>query len=378
MIVYLPERLYVELMDSNSKFFTPYFNLSRKVESYFVTLKTFEQVVNANPSSDKKIKEYKEELDKLVEEAFKDKPKYIEEYKINNGDYNKQEMISMIVKEEDIENRFFLLSNIINQSFEDMQFSRYLRAYVAFFEVLKDEEKEGLSKYIWLKYMYAKIYSAAYLKPLNSDTFTIFMNLYKTIKKIVNDEDITTNYFLEAINDATRCYLSKAAGRQDYLNVLDFSLNVEDSISVEYQYYRYSEAYINMLDIRNMVYLALRQFTSVYHITARICKYISNAFKDEAKLLRGLAYYDKCNHNNFALIVRKYIKLIDTVPLMHRIKLENISDKDREYFLSDRIGTTVAASSPNKIIEAMSVKDIDNWFHNNENLDDMKDIIVGE
>lgn len=378
MILYLPERLYNELNNPNNKYFTSYFNLSHKIENYYSSLKSFEQVVLASPKNNKTIQSYKDELDKIINEAFSDKPEYIEEYRINNGDYNREEMLDKIVREEDTENRFFLLSNIINQTYSEQQSIKYLKAYVAFFEILTDEEKEKLSKYVWLKYMYSKIYTTAYSKPLQSNSLEIFINLYKNIKNAVKDNDITSNYFFEAINDATRIYLSKTEGRQDYINILDFSLTVEEKIATEYQYYNYSSAYINMLDIRNTIYLSLRKFTSAYHITSRICKYINEAFKDEQKLLRGLAYYDKCNHNNFALITRKYLKIIEEVPLFSKIKLDGIPEIDKEYFLSDRIGKEVASSGPNQIIDTTSVKNIDGWFSNNENLDDMKNIIIGE
>jgi hypothetical protein len=81
--------------------------------------------------------------------------------------------------------------------------------------------------------------------------------------------------------------------------------------------------------------------------------YINRALSDEKKLLRGLAFYDKVNHNMFAAIIRKYIKVLAGIKTS--LKINGLSDEDREYILSDNLGE-LAAAIPNRIQETRTVK----------------------
>ena len=157
MILYLPERLYDEIKDNQD-----FIDISEQMEDIYTEKSTFEHAITTNWVDNDEIKALGIKLDKLIETFFKDKPNYIEEYKINNGKYSKQEMI---VKYEtgnsevyDYENKFFLLSNILNKSYEDGTYTEYMKPYVNLFESTSLEEKKemNLSKYIWLKYMHAK------------------------------------------------------------------------------------------------------------------------------------------------------------------------------------------------------------------------------
>ena len=114
MILYLPERLYDEIKDNQD-----FIDISEQMEDIYTEKNTFEHAITTNWVDNDEIKALGIKLDKLIETFFKDKPNYIEEYKINNGKYSKQEMI---VKYEtgnsevyDYENKFFLLSNILNK-----------------------------------------------------------------------------------------------------------------------------------------------------------------------------------------------------------------------------------------------------------------------
>ena len=67
-------------------------------------------------------------------------------------------------------------------------------------------------------------------------------------------------------------------------------------------------------------------------------------------MLRGLFYYDKVNHNMFALVIRKYLKISEAIKSENTIK--GLSDKDKEYILGDQIADVMAAASPNRLQES--------------------------
>ena len=87
MILYLPERLYDEIKDNQD-----FIDISEQMEDIYTEKSTFEHAITTNWVDNDEIKALGIKLDKLIETFFKDKPNYIEEYKINNGKYSKQEM----------------------------------------------------------------------------------------------------------------------------------------------------------------------------------------------------------------------------------------------------------------------------------------------
>lgn len=377
MILYLPERIYNKIKDNSQ-----YKSIEAKMEVLYSECKTIEDYVKISKDSSSTVAQVYADLTGFIKTTFSESnPEFVEEYIINNGEYLKQDMITKLYSSDklyDYENKFYLLSNIINQSYSDNQFTMYLTSYIQLFESLTDKDTINLSKYIWLKYMYAKIYMTAYNNSITEDNYEDlckqFSDFYNKIATKVNDYDITLNYALEAINDSIHAALSKDAKCELIMKFIGY---FESTLLTEnFQYKDCSLSYLNLLDNKNMIYIQLEQFTSVYHNTSIICSYISNALNNLANTLRGLGYYDKCNQNLFGLQIRKYLRLLNEVPLLSDLKIENLSDKDKEYVQSDRIGNKVSAANPNKITDIHTLEDIDLWFKDNQGLEDLKKIIM--
>lgn len=379
MILYLPERLYDELKDNKE-----YQAIDKEMTAIHEKFTTLEEWVTANPRNNPQILSIYNKLTALVKKVFSNKPQYIEEYNINNGIYTALEMKQKLYTDQyDTENKFYLLSNIINQSFDTHNFQPFLKAYISLYESLDEETKDTLSKYIHLKYMHAKVF----VTTMESDLKDIdslpdqFKTLYLTISNRVQDKDITLNYFIESLNNSVGLLLDKSTSKKDYLKILDYMSNMGLWFDAKaFQYEECALSILRFMDIKNSIYINCRDYTSAYHVTYMICRRIGDALEDMHTTLRGLGYYDKCNHNIFGLMIRKYIKLTDYVPMlepMNQLFLPYLSDADKEYVMSDRIGVKESASNPNKIIDTYVVEDIDRWFTDNEALEDMKDINVG-
>lgn len=379
MILYIPERLYRELKDKPK-----YIELDKRSEAIYSEIKTFEDATKYSILNNEEVSEIFSELDALVKSAFKDKPNYIEEYFINNGKYSKKEMLDRFYtgdpKVYDFENKFYLLSNIINTSYEDETFPKYLGVYTELFESLSAADKQPLSKYIWLKYMYAKIYTLA--SEYTFEEANWYKNFAKYVEDIygstivaIQDEDITLNYAMEAVNDSIHLFLQNGAGLNGILQCMMLFIDLVKEN--KFQYSKYSLAVLNFMDIKNMLYMIMCNYTGVYHQTSIICDYISESLKDMKELLRGLEYYDKCNQNLYAILIRKYLRLLKEVPLFEDLKIENLSEVDKEYIMSDRIGTEVFAADPNKITDTYTVKDTDSFFSDtNEVLKQLKSLPI--
>lgn len=379
MILYLPERLYEELKDNKE-----YQAIDKEMTAIHEKFTTLEEWVTANPSNNPQILSIYNKLTALVKKVFANKPQYIEEYNINNGIYTALEMKQKLYTDQyGTENKFYLLSNIINQSFDTHNFQPFLKAYISLYESLDEGTKDTLSKYIHLKYMHAKVFVTSMeleLKDIDSLPDQ-FKTLYRTISNRVQDKDITLNYFIESINNSVGLLLDKSTSKKDCLKILDYMSNMGLWFDAKaFQYEECALSILRFMDIKNAIYINCRDYTSAYHVTYMICKRIGDALEDMHTTLRGLGYYDKCNHNIFGLMIRKYIKLTEYIPMlepMNQLFLPYLSDADKEYVMSDRIGVKESASNPNKIIDTYVLQDIDRWFADNEALEDMKDIIVG-
>lgn len=381
MILYLPERLYDEIKDNQD-----FIDISEQMEDIYTEKNTFEHAITTNWVDNDEIKALGIKLDKLIETFFKDKPNYIEEYKINNGKYSKQEMI---VKYEtgnsevyDYENKFFLLSNILNKSYEDGTYTEYMKPYVNLFESTSLEEKKemNLSKYIWLKYMHAKLYVMAtkinfvdmkWDKSFADQALQLLDEL-----NVYDDTDIFENSFLEAYLEAVQTVMVNIPKlpSQEILNLLGRVNGIVNEKS--FQYYNCSFSVLSYMDTINNLYLFKGDFTAFHHMTSTIVDYINDSLYYIENTLRGLSYYDKSNHAMYAILIRKYLKLTDYCDYMRDIKIKYLSDTDKEFILSDRLGSDVSTNPFNGVVESRTLEDCDSFFKNNFYLENLKHITV--
>lgn len=365
MYFYFPERIY-DIIKEIPKIK----EYIEGVEARFEEIDCFREFIEAQSEEYSKIKPYFDEAEDYIKNYLleKDKKYYIQ-YKINNGDYSIEEMNKMYydINDEsiDLENRFYLLSNIINLSYADHTYEPYLVNYIQLYETLIDEQKQELSKYIHLKYMFAKIYmNAKNTVPTESWQSDLVADNYQVYDKVLdftNDVDITMNCFLEAI--ATSIFVvDNNANQFKRMDVLIYTNKIEELLQyTRFQYQDQCLGYIRFMDLVNMLFLGSSQYGNFYNQTAIICNYISNSFKDEKKLIRGLKVYDKVNMSMYAAMVRKYIRMIHEIPMLKDIEITNIPEKDLDYILGTVIGN-IPIKSPNQLAIRHTVDAVDAWF----------------
>ena len=260
MILYLPERLYDELKDNKE-----YQAIDKEMTAIHEKFTTLEEWVTANPRNNTQILSIYNKLTALVKKVFSNKPQYIEEYNINNGIYTALEMKQKLYTDRyDTENKFYLLSNIINQSFDTHNFQPFLKAYISLYESLDEETKDTLSKYIHLKYMHAKVF----VTTMESDLKDIdslpdqFKTLYLTISNRVQDKDITLNYFIESLNNSVGLLLDKSTSKKDYLKILDYMSNM--GLWFDAKAFQYEECALSILRFMGILSILIAEIILVH------------------------------------------------------------------------------------------------------------------
>ena len=365
MINYVPERIYKVIKDDPM-----YKEIVSEIETKKKSCTTLKQWVESD--SDEFFGEsaefYREELNAVIQKLC---PDYLLQYKVNNGAYSKEELIAMYEsKTYDAEYNFFFLSNIINQSYEDGSYVTYLDIFVKDYEKLSEDDKMNISNYVNLKYMYAKIYMMAYNQQYfgentHVDLFNKSYNIYEKALTYTKDADTVNNYALEALADSAQAIAMKNVENDILLKYISLVCDVASKFS--FQYENYSFSYAKLLDMKNMIYLYNRDYTSFLHGALNMYSYLSSAVKSPDALYNGLNYYDKCNHGMFAVLLRKYIKMKNLVPLLRTMDsatINNLPLEDYSYVISD-IADVNSPSKENSIVVSKYMKSVDDWFSSN-------------
>jgi hypothetical protein len=203
MINYLPERIYNAVKDD-----TDYNTIITYVENKKATCTTLEEFVDSDSDEflgSVQTNQYRTMMENIITKYC---PLYLDEYKINNGEYTKDQLIAMYedtTNKYDIETKFFILSNIINNSYLDRTYESYMGLFVTYYESITDDTiKKNLAKYVHLKYMYAKSHLLSLELDMTKSNWQTNLgnqlySLYTSILSITGDYDITKNYALEAL-----------------------------------------------------------------------------------------------------------------------------------------------------------------------------------
>ena len=368
MIYYLPERIY-EVLKNDDEVIEALLNIEEKFEKYN-TFKDF-MAGYSKLQGDINIRNNFIYTNNLIRNKLADNKTLALQFDINDGVISLDGMKKLFFNGKeidgvDLENKFFLISNICNQTDDHSEYELFIKRFVDLYDSTDTPVVNKLSKYIHLKYMYCRIY----MMGVNQNTIdtnwqSLFIDnahmVYKYIEKLVNDKDITTNYYLEAFATAIRrinCkreqkYQFDTAWLHDILTYVLMGLRNEEGSDMDFQYEKFSVGYLALLDEAATIYCLTNDRVEFNFVLNKIVDYINRALSDEKKLLRGLAFYDKVNHNMFAAIIRKYIKVLAGIKTS--LKINGLSDEDREYILSDNLGE-LAAAIPNRIQETRTVK----------------------
>lgn len=375
MINYVPERIYNKIKDDAT-----YKEVVAAIEDKKAECTTFEQYIKSDSDEfyGDKATEYKAKLEEVIGKYCSE---YLLEYRVNNGAYTNEQLLTMYNSEMyDNEYNFFFLSKIV-ASYKDNEYIKYMDLFVKDYEKLPESELSLLSGYIHLKYMYSKIYLTAFNRTSFEDKFQneLFNSAHYIYEKtlIYTDADIANNYVLEAMADSLQMIASKVEDHTKLFPYLQLIINFAEGL--EYQYKNYSYGYAKILDMRNMLHAYARDYTGFLNGTIILCKYLSTALAVPSKLFKGLNYYDKCNHSMFVVLVRKYIKLKASVPIL-RVSdsafINNLSPQDYDFALSNIIDIDTPSAEHDSAVQQYIIS-VDKWF-NSDNMvfSELKDIKI--
>ena len=105
----------------------------------------------------------------------------------------------------DAETTMYLLSYLINCSYDDYTFPQFQKTYVETYEATPIEVRNKFSDYIHLKYINSKVERYAMYDAPRDGTYLIkvidlLKTLYETFKDIVNDINILKYCFIEILD----------------------------------------------------------------------------------------------------------------------------------------------------------------------------------
>ena len=363
MISYVPERIYAKLKDLQE---------FKDIEARIVTIKSRCQTLKDWVYSDDESfygedgVQCQKDLEALVTKIY---PEYLTQYKVNSKEFTKDTLIDMYKsKKYDAETNFFILSAIIDYSYEDGTYAYFLDNVIDDYEALTEEVRAGLSNYVHFKYMYAKCYMLALGSVVFYDNYytNLFNKQYVVYQKALEytkDSDTANNYILEAFADSVQALNLNNAPSDTVYKYLSLIYKLAEDL--QFQYENYSIAYIKILDMMNMMYVHNRELTNFINQSFIVYKYLSKALENKAKLYSGLNYYDKCNHGMFAIMVYKYLRLKDTVPVLRESR-ESIV---RNLTVDDYSFVTEYEQSSQSNVMVLKFKDsVDQWLDTNKNV----------
>ena len=307
MIYYLPERIY-ELLKNDDEVVSILLEVEEKFEEYndFKSyIMGYSKLYGDRNTVSLYIKANNIIRNKLHGMKFLQK-----EFDINEGDVSFEDMKKWYFFGNestgiDLENKFFLLSNIINKAEDHDIYEHFMERYVDLYEhIQNDNERKLLSKYIHLKYMYSRMYVNA----MNMNTLDHFSSgwehqfievchkIYKTTLALTNDNDITTNYYLEAFSTAIKRanFNRETLGIGEDISWLKSIVDYitlrwrDDDTDLDFQYRMQSVGYVFVLDEIATLYCLNGDKVEFSLVLDKIVSYINNALKDEKKLLRRI------------------------------------------------------------------------------------------
>lgn len=363
MIAYVPERIYEKIKDLQE-----YKDIDARVTAIKARCQTLKDWVYSDDESfygEDGVKCQKD-LEALVQAKC---PEYLVQYKVNSKEFTKEDLLDMYKsKKYDEETNFFILSAIIDFSYEDGTYAYFLDEIVEYYNSLSEEVKVTLSNYVHFKYMYAKCYTLALHSTVFYDKYYINLfnkqySVYQKALEYTKDSDTGNNYILEALADSVQVLGLNRAPEDTVFEYLKLIYQLAENL--QFQYENYSAAYIKIMDLMNDMYLYYRELTDFVNQSLIIYKYISSAMASPSKLYKGLNYYDKCNHGMFAISVYKYLKLKDLVPIF-RVSREalvrNLSVEDYEFIHNYN------QSSTNNSMVLKYKESVDGWLDTSKNI----------
>ena len=368
MINYVPERIYAKIKDDPS-----FIEIDKLAKDRFSKSGTLLDVV----MFDNNIKEddfiYKQYNDTLYALVKKYCPEYELQMKITlDNDMTKNDLLYYYDhrSEYDTETVLYILSYLINTSYQDYTFNTYQKQYHELYEAQDLKTKYQFSTYIHLKYINSKVEDYAINEAPKDETyltkvFGLLTSLYNEYKLIIKDQDLLKYVFIEIFDHTlTNAYNFVDNDKLIYKQLPNISVP-EDILDGDFKGTSINE--LGILDKKFELAFAVRNWEETTKYYYEILEWIDNALSEPQKLFKTLVIYDKVMAPNFCGILRRYVKLSTQILCKSGDPyLRNLNPQDQEFILRKSYsGTKFSNQATTDSFNRLN-NHIDQWFANNE------------
>lgn len=368
MINYVPERIYAKIKDDPS-----FIEIDKLAKDRFSKSGTLLDVV----MFDNNIKEddfiYKQYNDTLYALVKKYCPEYELQMKITlDNDMTKNDLLYYYDhrSEYDTETVLYILSYLINTSYQDYTFNTYQKQYHELYEAQDLKTKYQFSAYIHLKYINSKVEDYAINEAPKDETyltkvFGLLTSLYEEYKLIIKDQDLLKYVFIEIFDHTlTNAYNFVDNDKLIYKQLPNISVP-EDILDGDFKGTSINE--LGILDKKFELAFAVRNWEETTKYYYEILEWIDNALSEPQKLFKTLVIYDKVMAPNFCGILRRYVKLSTQILCKSGDPyLRNLNPQDQEFILRKSYSGTKFSNQATTDSFNRLTNHIDQWFANNE------------
>lgn len=368
MINYVPERIYAKIKDDPS-----FIEIDKLAKDRFSKSGTLLDVV----MFDNNIKEddfiYKQYNDTLYALVKKYCPEYELQMKITlDNDMAKNDLLYYYDhrSEYDTETVLYILSYLINTSYQDYTFNTYQKQYHELYEAQDLKTKYQFSTYIHLKYINSKVEDYAINEAPKDETyltkvFGLLTSLYNEYKLIIKDQDLLKYVFIEIFDHTlTNAYNFVDNDKLIYKQLPNISVP-EDILDGDFRGTSINE--LGILDKKFELSFAVRNWEETTKYYYEILEWIDNALSEPQKLFKTLVIYDKVMAPNFCGILRRYVKLSTQILCKSGDPyLRNLNPQDQEFILRKSYSGTKLSNQATTDSFNRLTNHIDQWFANNE------------
>jgi hypothetical protein len=368
MINYVPERIYAKIKDDPS-----FIEIDKLAKDRFSKSGTLLDVV----MFDNNIKEddfiYKQYNDTLYALVKKYCPEYELQMKITlDNDMTKNDLLYYYDhrSEYDTETVLYILSYLINTSYQDYTFNTYQKQYHELYEAQDLKTKYQFSTYIHLKYINSKVEDYAINEAPKDETyltkvFGLLTSLYDEYKLIIKDQDLLKYVFIEIFDHTlTNAYNFVDNDKLIYKQLPNISIP-EDILDGDFRGTSINE--LGILDKKFELSFAVRNWEETTKYYYEILEWIDNALSEPQKLFKTLVIYDKVMAPNFCGILRRYVKLSTQILCKSGDPyLRNLNPQDQEFILRKSYSGTKFSNQATTDSFNRLTNHIDQWFANNE------------
>lgn len=368
MINYVPERIYAKIKDD--PIFIEIDKLAKDRFSKSGTLLDVVMFDNNIKEDDFIYKQYNDTLYALVKKYC---PEYELQMKITlDNDMTKNDLLYYYDhrSEYDTETVLYILSYLINTSYQDYTFNTYQKQYHELYEAQDLKTKYQFSTYIHLKYINSKVEDYAINEAPKDETyltkvFGLLTSLYDEYKLIIKDQDLLKYVFIEIFDHTlTNAYNFVDNDKLIYKQLPNISVP-EDILDGDFKGTSINE--LGILDKKFELAFAVRNWEETTKYYYEILEWIDNALSEPQKLFKTLVIYDKVMAPNFCGILRRYVKLSTQVLCKSGDPyLRNLNPQDQEFILRKSYSGTKFSNQATTDSFNRLTNHIDQWFTNNE------------